>query len=159
MRAVQPKFKFSNKLYGKVADLGAGWGYLSAKALESNMNIKEISLVESNLNALNCSRKNILNFKAKFFWADIEIEDLKLENYDHVIMNPPFHKGKKFVHSLVTIFLNTAKNLKTIPFPQKNHLRLAKQILSYHHHLEEALLLPQPIQYKILRHKFLHHNA
>ena len=103
--------QFSNKLYGKVADLGAGWGYLSAKALESNMNIKEISLVESNLNALNCSRKNISNFKAKFFWADIEIEDLKLENYDHVIMNPPFHKGKKFVHSLVTIFLNTAKKI------------------------------------------------
>ena len=103
--------QFSNKLYGKVADLGAGWGYLSSKALESNMNIKEISLVESNLNALNCSRKNISNFKANFFWADIEIEDLKLENYDHVIMNPPFHKGKKFVHSLVTIFLNTAKKI------------------------------------------------
>ena len=26
--------KFSNQLYGKVADLGAGWGYLSAKALK-----------------------------------------------------------------------------------------------------------------------------
>ena len=26
-------------------------------------------------------------------------------------MNPPFHKGKKFVHSLVTIFLNTAKKI------------------------------------------------
>ena len=103
--------QFTNKLYGKVADLGAGWGYLSAKALESNKNIKEISLVESNLNALNCSRKNISNFKANFFWVDIEFEDLNLENYDHVIMNPPFHKGKKFVHSLVSIFLKKAKKI------------------------------------------------
>ena len=50
--------KFSNQLFGKVADLGAGWGYLSAKALESNEHIKEISLIESNFNALNCSRIN-----------------------------------------------------------------------------------------------------
>ena len=38
-------------------------------------------------------------------------EDLNLENYDHVIMNPPFHKGKKFVHSLVSIFLKKAKKI------------------------------------------------
>ena len=103
--------KFSNQLFGKVADLGAGWGYLSAKALESNEQIKEISLIESNLNALNCSRINISNLKAKFFWKDIEIEDLNLKNYDHVIMNPPFHKGKKFVHTLVSIFLKTAEKI------------------------------------------------
>ena len=47
----------------------------------------------------------------------MEFEDLNLENYDHVIMNPPFHKGKKFVHSLVSIFLRTAKKIlaKMVP--------------------------------------------
>ena len=59
-----------------------------SKSSESNEQIKEISLIESNLNALNCSRINISNLKAKFFWKDIEIEDLNLKNYDHVIMNP-----------------------------------------------------------------------
>ncbi len=103
--------QISNKLYGKVADLGAGWGYLSAKALQSNKNIKEISLIESNLNALNCSRINIPNFKAKFYWVDIEDEDLNLDNFDHVIMNPPFHKGKRFFHILVSVFLKTAKKI------------------------------------------------
>ena len=43
---------FSNNLYGKVADLGSGWGYLSAKALENNNRIKQIALVESNLNPI-----------------------------------------------------------------------------------------------------------
>ncbi len=103
--------KFSNNLYGKVVDLGAGWGYLSAKALKDNKRIKQIYLVESNLNALNCSRINIPSLKAKFYWKDIENESLNFKNFDHVIMNPPFHKGKKFRHSLVFVFLKAAKKI------------------------------------------------
>ena len=102
---------FSNNLHGKVVDLGAGWGYLSAKALENNKSINQIFLIESNLNALNCARVNISNPKAKFYWKDIEIENLDLKNFDHVIMNPPFHKDKNFRHSLVIIFLNIAKEI------------------------------------------------
>lgn len=102
---------FSNKLYGKVADLGAGWGYLSAKALENNNRIKQIALVESNLNSLKCSRINVPSFKAKFYWKDIEEENLSIKNCDHVIMNPPFHKGKKFIYSLGLVFLKTAKKI------------------------------------------------
>ena len=82
----------------------------------SNKDFRKQSKVLKNVsNQISNGEKNmsfiILIFKANFFWADIEIEDLKLENYDHVIMNPPYHKGKKFVHSLVTIFLNTAKKI------------------------------------------------
>ena len=102
---------FSNKLFGRVADLGAGWGYLSAKALENNNRIKQIALVESNLNSLKCSRINVPSFKAKFYWTDIEEENLSIKNCDHVIMNPPFHKGKKFIHSLGLVFLKTAKKI------------------------------------------------
>ena len=36
---------------------------------------------------------------------------LNIENCDHVIMNPPFHKGKKFIHSLGLVFLKTAKKI------------------------------------------------
>ena len=102
---------FSNNLFGRVADLGAGWGYLSAKALEGNNRINQISLVDSNLNALKCARINVSNFKAKFYWTDIEKENLEIKNFDHVIMNPPFHKGKKFIHSLGLVFLKTAKKI------------------------------------------------
>ena len=102
---------FSNNLYGKVTDLGAGWGYLSAKALENNNRIKQISLVESNLNSLKCSRINVSSLKAKFYWTDLEEENLSIKNCDHVIMNPPFHKGKKFIHSLGLVFLKTAKKI------------------------------------------------
>ena len=103
--------KLSNNLHGRVADLGAGWGYLSSKALENNKSINQISLIESNLNALNCARINISNVKAKFHWTDIEYEDLNFKKFDHVIMNPPFHKGKKFMHSLVLVFIRTAQKM------------------------------------------------
>lgn len=102
---------FSNELYGNVADLGSGWGYLSAKALENNNRIKQIALVESNLNSLICSKINVPSVKAKFYWKDIEEENLSIKNYDHVIMNPPFHKGKKFIHALALVFLRTAKKI------------------------------------------------
>ena len=102
---------FSNNLYGKVTDLGAGWGYLSAKALENNNRIKEISLVESNLNSLKCSKINVSSLKAKFYWTDLEEENLSIRNCDHVIMNPPFHKGKQFIQSLGFVFLKTAKKI------------------------------------------------
>ncbi len=102
---------FSNKLYGNVVDLGAGWGYLSAKALENNNKIKQISLVESNLNSIKCAKINVPSCKAKFYWKDIEEECLSIKNCDHVIMNPPFHKGKEFIHSLILVFLKTAKEI------------------------------------------------
>ena len=51
------------------------------------------------------------SFKAKFYWKDIEEENLSIKNCDHVIMNPPFHKGKKFIYSLGLVFLKTAKKI------------------------------------------------
>ena len=38
---------FSTKLFGEVADLGAGWGYLSKEALRLNDKITKITLFES----------------------------------------------------------------------------------------------------------------
>ncbi len=103
--------KFIDCLHGKVADLGAGWGYLSAKALEQNIRINQIHLIESNLNALNSARMNISSIKAKFNWIDIENENLYLKNFDHVIMNPPFHKDKQFKLSMGFNFIKSAKKI------------------------------------------------
>ena len=39
---------FSTKLFGEVADLGAGWGYLSKEALRLNNKFTRITLFENN---------------------------------------------------------------------------------------------------------------
>ena len=48
---------FNTKLFGEVADLGAGWGYLSKEALRLNEKITRITLFESNYSAYLASKK------------------------------------------------------------------------------------------------------
>ena len=84
---------FSTKLFGEVADLGAGWGYLSKEALRANDQITRVTLFESNYSAYLASKKNIDDKRAVFRWASLEnIRNLKLR-FNHVICNPPFHSG------------------------------------------------------------------
>ena len=84
---------FSTKLFGEVADLGAGWGYLSKEALRLNEKITKITLFESNYAAYLASKKNIADKRATFRWASVEdLKNLKLR-FNHVICNPPFHSG------------------------------------------------------------------
>ena len=85
---------FSTKLFGEVADLGAGWGYLSKEALRLNDKITRITLIENNYSAYLASKKNINDKRAIFRWASLEnIRNLKLR-FNHVICNPPFHAGQ-----------------------------------------------------------------
>ena len=85
---------FSTKLFGDVADLGAGWGYLSKEALRLNDNITRVTLFECNYSAYIASKKNIDDRRATFRWASLEnIKKFNL-HFDHVICNPPFHSGR-----------------------------------------------------------------
>ena len=85
---------FSAKLSGDVADLGAGWGYLSKEALRLNDNITRVTLFECNYSAYIASKKNIDDRRATFRWASLEnIKKMKLR-FDHIICNPPFHSGR-----------------------------------------------------------------
>jgi 16S rRNA (guanine1207-N2)-methyltransferase len=103
--------QFSNKLFGNVVDIGAGWGYLSSMALKNNSRINLITLIDSNLGAIKSARMNIKNSKAKFLWLDLENDEVKIKNYDHVIMNPPFHIGRKVDFNLGLTFLSIAKTV------------------------------------------------
>ena len=47
----------NKSLSGEVADLGAGWGYLSVEALRLNEQITKITLFESNYSAHLASKK------------------------------------------------------------------------------------------------------
>lgn len=80
------------KLPHRVADLGAGWGYLAAEALTRD-GVTELHLVEAEHAALDCARRNVQDPRAVFHWADVT-SFRPAEPFDAVIMNPPFHQGR-----------------------------------------------------------------
>ncbi|NOE35367.1 class I SAM-dependent methyltransferase [Ruegeria sp. HKCCD7318] len=80
------------KLGARVADLGAGWGYLSAEILKRD-DVKSLHLVEADHAALTCARRNILDSRAQFYWADA-VKWTAPEPIDTVVMNPPFHTSR-----------------------------------------------------------------
>lgn len=92
-------------LRGNVADLGAGWGYLSKIALEKSTRIERIDLFESDSRAIACARRNIPD-KATFHWHDVTAG--LPEKYDHIITNPPFHTSQTKDIDLGKAFLTTA---------------------------------------------------
>ncbi|MCB1332291.1 MAG: class I SAM-dependent methyltransferase [Roseivivax sp.] len=98
-------------LGGAVADLGAGWGYLSAQILK-RPDVTALWLVEADANALDCARSNISGPRADFVWADATRWDAP-QRLDAVVMNPPFHTGRAGDPDLGRAFIQTAaRNLK-----------------------------------------------
>jgi 16S rRNA (guanine1207-N2)-methyltransferase len=85
-------------LRGRVADLGAGWGFLAAQALETCPHISEIDLYEADSRALACARANLAplagNRRICCHWEDVTC-GVSGSNYDVVLMNPPFHTGRQ----------------------------------------------------------------
>lgn len=95
---------------GKViADLGAGWGYLSAGLL-SREGIKAVHLVEADHAALDCARVNVTDPRAQFHWSDA-LTWKAPENIDTVVMNPPFHTGRAAEPELGQGFIAAAARL------------------------------------------------
>ena len=79
-------------LSGEVADLGAGWGFLSAHVL-TRPDVTTVHLVEAGYMALECARRNVTDDRARFYWDDVPQWEPP-HRMDAVVMNPPFHKGR-----------------------------------------------------------------
>lgn len=97
------------KLGGKVADLGAGWGFLAAQILK-RPGVKKLDLVEAEADALDCARVNVTDPRARFHWADATTwrpETL----LDVVVMNPPFHTGRSADPALGAAFIRAARRM------------------------------------------------
>ncbi len=124
-------------LRGRVADLGAGWGYLSKVALEKAPKISRIDLFEADSRALTCARKNVTG-SATFHWHDVT-KGLS-EKYDHIISNPPFHTGQAKDTDLGKAFLTTAA--ASLKRGGTLHL-VANRQLPYEAHLESLGLRPR----------------
>lgn len=91
-------------LSGAVADLGAGWGYLSSAILRHEK-VTSLDLVEADHIALTCAQHNITDPRAKFHWADATTFK---GVWDRVVMNPPFHMGKTASPALGQAFIAAA---------------------------------------------------
>ncbi|ARO14048.1 16S rRNA (guanine1207-N2)-methyltransferase [Ketogulonicigenium robustum] len=97
------------KLPSRIADLGAGWGYLAAAAL-AREGVISIDLVEAEALALECAKLNIPDDRARFTWADAT--RFKADKvFDAVIMNPPFHVGAKGDPALGRAFIAAAARM------------------------------------------------
>lgn len=97
------------RLKGYVVDLGAGWGFLARAAL-TREGLRRIDLVETDGAALDCARRNVDDPRARFIWADAC--DWRADGYaDHVLCNPPFHRGRQADPGLGLAFIAAAQRI------------------------------------------------
>lgn len=98
-----------DKLPGRIADLGAGWGFLSAAALTRD-GVKSIDLIEAEALSLDCARLNVTDPRAAFHWADATTFQTETP-YDAILCNPPFHNGRAADPTLGRAFIAAAARL------------------------------------------------
>jgi 16S rRNA (guanine1207-N2)-methyltransferase len=82
---------------GRVADFGAGWGYLSSEVLKRNAGITALDLHEADFESLEAARENLAPLAGDvplgFHWRDL-LQEPVARQYDLIVMNPPFHQGR-----------------------------------------------------------------
>jgi len=119
-------------LKGRVADLGAGWGWLAAQALGPD--ISEMVLFEAEHLALEAAKQNLKDPRVGFAWADVLTLPKQLP-FDVVISNPPFHQSRTAEPALgVGFILAAAKMLK----PKGRLFMVANRQLPYERALNGA---------------------
>lgn len=115
-----------DKIGRNLADLGAGWGYLSDQLLQRDT-VESLHLVEADYSALNCARRNVTDPRAQFHWGDAR-QWKPPHLLDGVIMNPPFHTGRSAEPALGQAFIATAARVLT---PSGNLWMVANRHLPY----------------------------
>ncbi len=138
------------RLSGRVADLGAGWGYLARAAL-GRPGVEELHLVEADHAALECARRNLEDARARFHWADARRwQPEKL--LDAVITNPPFHEGRAADPGLGRDFIAAAARMLK---PAGHLYMVANRHLPYEAalraHFRQVEELPGDGRYKLFR--------
>ena len=98
-----------DKLGKQVADLGAGWGFLSAHVL-THGGVEAVHLVEAGHLALECARHNVTDKRAQFHWQDVTTW-APLKKMDTIVMNPPFHTGRAAAPQVGQAFVAAAARL------------------------------------------------
>jgi 16S rRNA (guanine1207-N2)-methyltransferase len=119
-------------LSGCVADLGAGWGYLSG-AILTHGGVTELDIVEASHAALTCAKANISDPRARFHWVDATT--FEGGPYDVIVTNPPFHTSRAGDPSLGAAFIAAAGRLLK---PRGQLWLVANRHLPYEKIIEET---------------------
>ncbi len=102
-----------DRVQGAVADLGAGWGFLSDFMLRKFPAIRTLDVYEADRIALECAKKNLAaaapGAKIRYHWDDVTV-GIGSGKFDYVIMNAPFHEGRKPEPMLGLKFIEAAAN-------------------------------------------------
>lgn len=101
-------------LHGRVADFGAGYGYLATQLIARCPRITALDLYEADARALQPARMNVeqatrehqRHLSVAFHWHDVTAGVAR--GYDAVISNPPFHQGKADLPELGRAFITQA---------------------------------------------------
>jgi 16S rRNA (guanine1207-N2)-methyltransferase len=99
------------RLSGRVAELGAGWGWLAQAALDASPGIAALDLYEAEALALDAARTNLADPRLGFHWSDATGLGPGVPPYDWVIMNPPFHQGRAGEPDLGAAFIVAAARI------------------------------------------------
>lgn len=133
-----------------VGDFGAGWGYLSAEILKRE-GVEEVHLIEAEHAALEAAKENLPDPRAQFHWADAT-RFTAPKQFGAIVMNPPFHQGRKADPNLGQAFITAAKRALlpsgTLWMVANRHLPYARTLSEAFREVEE---LPSPPSYKLYR--------
>lgn len=140
------------RLSGRVADLGAGWGWLAAQALAGNPGIVELDLYEADARALDAAQANVTDPRAHFHWSDATALGSGIARYDAVIANPPFHLGRAAEPDIGAAFIAAAARILK---PSGSFFLVANRQLPYEAPLSAAFRQVEKTEesgvYKVIR--------
>jgi len=96
-------------LKGVVADFGCGYGYLLQHILQQNNGIKRGYAIDADARALHVARMNVGDgFHVDYVYADLTKPAGIPARLDTIVMNPPFHEGKRTDSDIGIAFIETA---------------------------------------------------
>lgn len=92
------------------ADFGCGYGYLSSHLLSEYKNISQLLCIDADHKALTVAKENLNEFDCdkRFLWSDLTTFQSDISDLDFIVMNPPFHEGKKTDSDIGVSFISCA---------------------------------------------------
>lgn len=93
---------------GAGADFGCGYGFLSREVLKRNP--KSLACIDADWRAIQACRRNTAGTETvmQYLWADLTKPVAGLSGLDWIVMNPPFHEGKRTDSGIGVDFINSA---------------------------------------------------
>jgi 16S rRNA (guanine1207-N2)-methyltransferase len=104
-------------LQGMGADFGCGYGFLSMGITNNaSPHMTRLTCIDADARAVAACRKNLekTTVSTSYIWDDLTAPENLPQDLDFILMNPPFHTGKKADTAIGQAFIkNAAKALKT----------------------------------------------